>query len=666
MRSRTPSRFLLLPAALAALAACGDPALPEGTTMEVAILATTDLHANVLSYDYFKLAENKTFGLERTATLVTQARAEFPNSVLVDDGDTIQGTVLGDYQAVVEPVPCSQPLAIHKVMNAMGFDVGNVGNHEFNYGLPFLSQVSNRDFQVTGVAAPGNCAGPSYPLVLSNVRSASGDAPIFEPYHLLSRTFQATLPDGSTRQVPLQIGVIGFTPPQVMTWDKRNLDGKVYATGIADAAGQFVPEMRSAGANLVVALAHSGVDPGPSSPTMENASWYLSQVPGIDAMVLGHSHDVFPNPGVAASVFNGMSNVDNTRGLINGVPAVMAASWGSRLGVIRLVLEYSSGGWHVLPDETKVESRSTRDAAGNFVDPDPTVAPMVDAEHQATINYVKTPVGSTDFRMATWFAQVGDESALQVVNMAQQEYVKNAVQAGLPQYASLPVLSVTAPFKFGRGGATDYTDVAAGPMAIFNAADLYLFANTVYAVKVTGSDLKGWLEKSAQQFKQIDPANAAPQALIDTTYPGYNFDVLYGDVTYEIDVTKAAGSRVTNLQYQGAPISPTAEFIVATNNYRASGGGGFPGIDSSKTIIASPDTNRDVLIDYIKRNPSLTFAQHGSTRVWRFTRVTTAGPVTFISGTNVLPVAQAHGLTGISLVAQNPDGTSTYAIDLSQ
>lgn len=664
MPSRIPSRFLLL--LPLALAACGDPAPPEGTTLELAILATTDLHANVLSYDYFKLAENKTFGLERTATLVTQARAEFPNSVLVDDGDTIQGTVLGDFQAVVQPVSCDQTLAIHKVMNAMGYDVGNVGNHEFNYGLPFLSQVSHRDFHVVGVPAPNGCGGPSYPLVLSNVRSAGQNSAIFEPYHLLSRTFQATGPDGASLPVKLQIGAIGFTPPQIMAWDKTHLDGEVYATGIADAAGEYVPLMRSAGADLVVALSHSGVDPSPASSTMENASWYLSQVPGIDAIILGHSHDVFPNPGVSTSVFNAMPGVDNTNGLINGVPAVMAASWGSRLGVIRLVLEYSRGAWRVLPDQTRVQARSTRNTDGTYVDPDPSVAPMVDAEHQATITYVKTPVGSTDFRMASWFAQVGDETALQVVNMAQQEYVKRAVEASLPQYAGLPVLSVTAPFKFGRGGATDYTDVAAGPMAIFNAADLYLFANTLQAVKVTGSDLKAWLEKSAQQFKQIDPANAAAQNLIDTAYPGYNFDVMYGGITYEIDVTQPAGSRVVNLKYQDASISPAQEFVVATNNYRASGGGGFPGIDGTKTIIQSPDTNRDVLIDYIKRNPTLTYAQHGSTRVWRFTRVTTAGPVIFVSGPNQLQVATDHGLAGITKYAENTDGTWTYAIDLSQ
>ena len=663
MHPRTSSISLLLAAAV--LAACEQPLIPEGTTVEVALLSTTDLHTNVLSYDYFKLAENKTYGLERTATLVAQARAEFPNTVLLDNGDTIQGTVLADWQAVVQPVACNQPLAIHKVMNAMAYDVGNVGNHEFNFGLSFLSQVSNRDFQVTGVPQPGGCAGNSYPLVLSNVLSASADAPIFPPYQVLSRTFRATRPDGSALQVPLLVGAIGFTPPQVMSWDKRHLDGKVYVSGVVEAARQHVPRMRSEGADLVVALSHGGLDPGPQSAGMENASWHLSQVEGIDALVLGHSHDVFPNPGVASSVFNTMTGVDNTNGLVNGMPAVMAGSWGSRLGVIRLVLRYTSGAWTVVPEETRVESRSTRNPDGSYVDADPSVAPLVAAEHQATIDYVQTPIGSTDFRMATWFALVGDESALQIVNMAQADYVSRYIQAGLPQYQGIPVLSVTAPFKAGRNGPTDYTDVAAGAMAIFNAADLYLFPNTVQAVKVLGSDVKAWLEKSAQQFKQIDPNSSAPQELVGTTFPTFNFDVLYGGVTYEIDVTRPVGSRVVNLRYQGAPIVLNQEFIIATNNYRASGGGGFPGIDGSKTIIQSPDANRDVLIDYIRRNPSLTFAEHGSTRVWRFTRVTTAGPVIFRSGPNQLALAAAHGIAGITKYAENTDGTWSYAIDLS-
>lgn len=661
MRSKTLSILWL---AAAMLAACG-PRVPEGTTVEVALLSTTDLHTNILSYDYFKLAEDQSFGLERTATLIAQARAEFPNTVLLDDGDTIQGTVLGDWQARVQPVACGENLAIHKVMNALAFDAGNVGNHEFNFGLPFLSQVTNRDFQVTGVQRPGDCAAPAFPLVLSNVLSAATDTPLFPPYSLIPRKFQATGPDGAPLEVDLDVGVIGFTPPQIMTWDRPSLEGKVYVSGVVDAANRYVPEMRSQGADLVVALSHGGLDPGTYEPFMENAGWHLSKVAGIDALVLGHSHDVFPNPGAATSVFNDMPEVDNTKGLVNGVPAVMASSWGSRLGVIRLKLQYTGGAWSVMQEETRVEARSTRNEDGSYVGADPSVGALVDVEHRATIDYVKTPIGTSDFRMATWFALVGDMSALQIVNMAQADYVARYIEAGLPQYAGIPVLSVIAPFKAGRNGPTDYTDVASGPLAIFNAADLYLYPNTVHAVKISGADLKAWLEKSAQQFKQIDPLLTEPQELIDTSFRSYNFDVPYGEITYEIDVTRAVGSRIVNLQYRGIAVSPDQEFIVVTNNYRASGGGGFPGLDGSKTILQAPDTNRDVLIAYIQSNPTLTFAQHGSTQVWRFTRVSTAGPVIFRSGPDKLALAADHGLNNVAKYAENADGTWSYSIDLS-
>jgi 2',3'-cyclic-nucleotide 2'-phosphodiesterase / 3'-nucleotidase len=250
--------------------------------------------------------------------------------------------------------------------------------------------------------------------------------------------------------------------------------------------------------------------------------------------------------------------------------------------------------------------------------------------------------------------------------MAQADYVTEYIKAGLPQYESLPVLSVTAPFKAGRGGATDYTDVTAGPLAIFNAADLYLFPNTVQAVKVQGSDLRAWLERSAQQFKRIDPTRTEAQDLLDASYPGYNFDVISAEVTYEIDVTQPAGSRIVNLKYKGSPITATQELIIATNNYRASGGGNFPGIDGSKTILQAPDANRDVLIEYIRKHPSLTFAGHGSSRNWRFARVTTAGPVVFRSTADKLALAQAHGLTNVAKHAEDTDGWWLYSLDLSQ
>jgi 2',3'-cyclic-nucleotide 2'-phosphodiesterase/3'-nucleotidase len=264
---------------------------------------------------------------------------------------------------------------------------------------------------------------------------------------------------------------------------------------------------------------------------------------------------------------------------------------------------------------------------------------------------------------------VGDTTAIQIVNQAQAAYVRNYVAGNLPQYKSLPVLSVSAPFKSGFGGGTDYTNVASGPLAINNAADLYLYANTIQAVLVTGADIKAWLEFAAKRFNQIDPTVTSMQSLV-STFPGYNFDVMDGDgsIKYEIDVTQPLNSRIKNLTYNGTAIDPAAQFIVATNNYRASGGGGFPGLNGSKTIYQSPDANRDVLIAYIKAAATLAKVTNGNDRSWHFTAVTTAGPVQFSSAPGLAALAATDGIHGVTQVLAD-DGTNLglarYQIDLS-
>jgi len=418
----------------------------------------------------------------------------------------------------------------------------------------------------------------------------------------------------------------------------------------------------------VVAISHGGLDNSAYAPDMENGNWHLAKVPGIDAMLIGHSHQVFPNAASTVPQFN-LPGVDKAAGTVNGVPTVMANFWGKHLGVIKLELAYGGGRWQVDTSKTLVQARSIQNADKTYVEADPTVAAAVSAEHEATIAYVKTPIGSTDFGMNSYFADVGDVSAIEIVNQAQAKYVADYVAANLPAYKDLPVLSVSAPFKSGFGGGNDYTDVAQGNIAINNAADLYLYPNTVYAVKVTGADIRNWLETAAKRFNRIDPASTADQALV-SSFPGYNFDVFTSpDIRYEIDVTQPVGSRIVNLMYKGAAIDPAQEFIVATNNYRASGGGSFPGLDGSKTIYASPDANRDVLIAYIKAAKTLTRTANGGDRSWRFAKVSTAGRITFKSAPGKLAIAQAAGLANISAV-NSDDGSgknlADYAIDLSK
>src|SRR5687767_6881829 len=259
-----------------ALASCVSVSttIPVGSRMDVVLLETTDLHQNVVGYDYYRLAEDRSVGLDRTATLIRQARSQYANTLLFDNGDTIQGTVLGDYQARVKPVACEETLGIYRAMNALKYDAAGIGNHEFNYGLGFLSQVTGSRFNVEGLPPPAEqkaCRGPDFPLVLANVFSLRDRQPLFKPYVILDRTFKATRPDGTAFDAKLAIGVIGFAPPWIMKWDRRWLDGKVYTEGLKETAARHIPDMRKA-AHLVVAISHAGLDNAAYSPDMEHGN----------------------------------------------------------------------------------------------------------------------------------------------------------------------------------------------------------------------------------------------------------------------------------------------------------------------------------------------------------------------------------------------------------
>jgi 2',3'-cyclic-nucleotide 2'-phosphodiesterase/3'-nucleotidase len=659
---RSSLRYQVCIAALPFLAcahACAAPRLPAGATATLAVLETTDLHSNVVGYDYYKLAADPSLGLERTATLIEAARREFPNTLLLDNGDTIQGTALADYQALAHPVRCDEALAIYKVMNRLGYEGGGVGNHDFNYGLSYLAQVTGSRFEVDGVAANKRCAGPGFPIVLANVYSLKTQKPLFAPYRIIGKKITATDTHGKPITTSVKVGIIGLTTPGILAWDKRWLDGKVYAEGVREAAAKYVPEMRAKGADVVIAIEHGGIDGAAYSPQMENAGYYLAQVPGIDAILLGHAHAVFPDANSKAPQYN-LPGVDKASGRVFGVPTVMAGLWGKDLGVIGLRLRFDGRRWVADKDQASVEVRGTQRPDKSFVPADPMVAALVAGEHAGTIDYVKTPVGETDFHMSTCFADLGDVSAIQVVNDAQADYVKRYIAANLPQYAQLPVLSMAAPFKAGAAGPGDYTDVAAGKLALNNAADLYLYPNTLSAVKVNGAELKAWLERSANRFNTIDPAKAEPQDLVNRGFASYNFDMVTSpDVSYAIDVTQPPGQRIADLRYQGKAIEPAQEFIVATNNYRASGGGGFAMLGADKVVIAAPDTNRDVLIAYIRKLGKLARDANGANRSWHLKPVKAAGPVVLHSAPGMGDMARTVG-------AEATGEASTYRVDLSR
>ncbi len=647
-----------------ALAGCAGQAarpdrLPDGSRAEVAILETTDIHSNVLGYDYYKLKPDATVGYERTATLIRRARQEFPNSFLFDSGDTIQGSVLADYQAQVKPVACNEELAMYAAMDAIGYDGGTAGNHEFNYGLPFLSQVTGTPMNVDG-GRTDRCAGPHFPLVLANVFSARDGQPIFKPWTVVEKPIQVTTADGATRSVPLRVGIIGFTPPPILEWDKQNLQGKVTVTGVVEAAKKYLPELQAQHPDLIVAVLHGGLNTATYTADMENGGWYLAAVPGIDVLLLGHSHTEFPGPH-----YKGMQDVDADRGFVRGTPAVMGGFFGKDLGVVKLALTRRDGRWAIDKDNTHSEVRPICPKKNDCVAADPAIAPLVAKAHEAAIAHVSTPIGETRLRLSSYFADVGTMTALAVVNAAERDYVQAELPKTHPELAEVPVVASAAAFRTGFGGPDDYTDVPAGPLTLRSAADLYFYPNTLAAVKIDGAGLKAWLETSAGRFNRIDPASTAEQPLLSEHMPGYNFDQLQGDISYVIDVTKPAGERIVDLRWKGRKVDPKQPFVVVTNNYRASGGGNFPGLDGKNIVLSAPDGTREILAKWLERQHTLDAKDLPKTS-WRFAPVKTRGPVVFKGAAGKEDVAREAGLQNVRQVKDNGDGTAVYAIDLSK
>ena len=667
-----PRPLAFLAAAL--LAGCASPSskpaasLPDGSRAQVAILETTDVHSNVLSYDYYKQREDSTVGYERTATLIRRARAQYPNSFLFDSGDTIQGSVLADYQAQVKPVGCNEELGIYRAMDAMGYDGGTAGNHEFNYGLGFLSQVTGTPMNVDGGHGE-RCAGPHFPLVLSNVFSARDGAPIFKPWTVVQKDITITAPDGSQRKAPLKVGIIGLTPPPIMEWDKQNLAGKVTVTGVVEATQKYLPELQAQHPDLIVAVLHGGLNTAPYTPDMENGGWYVAGIPGVDVVLMGHSHTEFPGPH-----YQGMKDVDAERGFVRGKPAVMGGFFGKDLGVIDLALQRKDGRWVIDASQTHSEVRPICSKSGSpdkpgspkmeCVPADPAIAPLVQQAHEAAVQHVNTPIGETHVRMSSYFADEGNMTALAPINAAMRDYVQRELPKLHPELAKLPVLSAAAAFRTGFGGPDDYTDVAPGPLTLRSAADLYFYPNTLSVVRIDGAGLKAWLEKSAERFNRIDPAKEGEQELINTRMPGYNFDQIQGDLAYVIDVSRPAGERITRLTYKGKPVTPQQPFVVATNNYRASGGGNFPGLDGNNIVLAAPDGAREILAKWLERKRSIDAKDLPATS-WHFAPLKTRGTVVFKGAAGKQDVAKQAGLKNIRQLKDHGDGTATYAIDLS-
>lgn len=569
--------------AAAADTVAGGASAARPRTYAFTVMGTTDLHGNVFNWDYFtdKEFDDKTHndvGLAKISTMVNQVRAEKGrrNTLLIDAGDTIQGTQLSYYYAKVDPITARRgpvhPMA--QAMNAIGYDAAALGNHEFNYGIPVLRKFEEQ------------C---EFPLLGANALDAKTLRPAFPPYSM----HRLRTPHGRD----VKVAVLGLTNPGIAIWDKANVQGKMTFPGLEEQAAKYVPRLRSLGADVVIVSAHSGSS-GTSSygdqlPYVENAAGLVAeQVPGIDAILVGHAHTEIPEYRV--------------RNKATGKDVVLSEplKWGQRLTLFDFELTWAKGCWSV----SKVSARVLN---SNTAVEDPKIVGLLSDEHRKVVAYVNQVIGTSTQAMSSAEGPVKDVAIIDLINHVQAETVRGAL-AGT-EWAALPVLSQASCFS--RTAA-----IPAGQVTIKDAAGLYPFENTLEARLLTGAQVKDYLEYSARYYVQTAPGEVVDPAKLTNaeSIPDYNYDAVYG-LTYDIDISAPVGSRITGLSFQGKTVDPAAQFVLAVNNYRASGGGNFPHVPQSRQLWADSDEIRNTIIQWVKAKETVDPAQFASVD-WRLTR----------------------------------------------
>ncbi|KAB2972227.1 twin-arginine translocation signal domain-containing protein [Streptomyces sp. SS1-1] len=556
---------------------------PKKKRYALTVMGTTDLHGHVFNWDYFKDAEysdtaGNAMGLSRVSTLVNQVREEKGrgNTLLIDAGDTIQGTPLTYYYAKVDPITAKggpvHPMAA--AMNGIGYDAVALGNHEFNYGIETLRRFESQ------------C---DFPLLGANAVDAKTLKPAFPPYFM--KTFHVK---GAP---PVKVAVLGLTNPGIAIWDKAYVEGRLVFPGLEEQAAKWVPKLRSMGADVVVVSAHSGAS-GTSSygdqlPYVENsAALVAQQVPGIDAILVGHAHTEIAE----LKVTNGKTG----RTVVLSEPLCFA----QRLSVFDFELVFERGCWTV--ESVKASLRDSKS-----VPDDPRITRLLKHDHDLVVEYVNQVVGSATETLTTVDARYKDAPIIDLITKVQEDVVREAL-AGT-EYAALPVISQASPFS-------RTSEIPAGEVTIRDLSSLYVYDNTLVAKLLTGAQVRAYLEFSAEYFVQT--AAGAPVDVEKLTNannrPDYNYDYVSG-LSYDIDIAQPAGKRIKNLAYEGAPLDDAQKFVFAVNNYRANGGGAFPHVASAQELWSESTEIRTRIAEWVTAKGVLDPKDFASVD-WKLTR----------------------------------------------
>ncbi len=534
-------RGLSLLALSAATACFTSVTLGANGTVDLVVAATTDVHGYVEGWNYLTGRPDTLRGLARLATIVDSIRrATGAMPILVDAGDMLQGTALTYVAARLDTTVRNPVIA---AMNAMEYDAAVIGNHEFDYGLPALDRALKQ---------------ANFPPLAANVYRPNGQ-----------RRFAAWTVE---IRRGVKVGIVGATTPGAMVLDRDQLAGQLQVRDIIPDVRSAVREARNAGAAVVIAVVHSGLDEPSTYDTVgtgagsENVAARLAhEVPGIDVIVYGHTHKEMADTVIAGTLL------------------MQPKNWATSLAVAQLRLERRNGRWAVTYKHGRIIPAVHHRE-------DSQVLAVAAEGHRLAVRYAATTIGNTP---AAWRADSARVTAIPLIDFV----LDVERRASGAQLASTAVFSVD-------------NSLAPGPITVAEMVALYPYDNTLRAVRITGAQLRAYLEHSARYFRS-DANGVEP----DPTIPGYNYDVV-GGVDYEIDVSRPIGDRVTRLEFQGKPVATADTFTMAVSNFRQVGGGGFSMLHDAPVVYDQQRDIRELLIEEVRKRGTIRPEQFAGTQ-WR-------------------------------------------------
>lgn len=549
-KSRTTFTRIALAGCVIALAfAAGvfrsDAAAPARA--HVVILGTTDMHGRVFPIDYYTNKYDNV-GIAKVATLVKEARKNDPDLLLVDSGDTIQGTPLEYFHNKKNNAP---PDPMMLAMNALHYDSMTVGNHEYNFGLKVLIKARSE---------------AKFPWLSANSYDKGTDHPHYTPY--IVKEVQG-----------VRIGVLGLTTPGIPNWENvPNYEGLEFKETVSEAK-KWVPILREKEKVDVVAIAmHMGTEedlrtgtPNPAQVPNENAAIAIArQVPGVDVILMGHTHRDIPSL------------------VVNGVLLTQANRWASHVARVDLYLEKDEAGrWYVIAKSARTIPVTEK------TEIDPEIAELDKPYDKETQDWLGRAIGESAEELTARDGRFNDTAIIDLIQRVQME-------------AGRADVSMAAAFNLSAR-------IPKGQVTVRDIAGLYEYENTLVTIELTGQQLKDALEHSARYFREYQPGKSLNE-LVDQRIPGYNFDIAEG-VTYEIDLKKPFGQRIQNLKFKGQRLSPSQKLRVVTNNYRVNGGGGFAMYKDAPIIYRSSEEVRELIIDWVERNKNIPTEANNNWRI---------------------------------------------------